>query len=436
MTDLPKNGSDYDVAVIGGGPAGIATALAAAGCGARVLMVEGHSRLGGNVAQALVHTICGLYFPSKHNVPVHVHEGLPQAFAEALIRKGGAGRVEWAGAAGYLPIDPEAFTELAETLCDRFPNIERRMGTRLTALGQPLGKWKPFQLELDEGQATWTAWTVVDATGDANAAVLLGAEVDEAAPEDVQHPSYIFRIDDVEASALDGLEKARITALVAREMRRGELGEACASVILRPGVAARSVYVTMNLPKADPLRFDPLDPEILEEMQERAERDSLQLMRFLSRERPCFRHGRDGARPLRVGIRETRRVHGLERLDVDAVLEGRKHHDEACQTTWPVELWSSHERLVFRHTAGPASIPLGCLISGHPSGRLGMAGRCASASHEALGAVRVIGTSMAMGEAIGVACALVARPALALTSIDAARVRHAIRSGKTTSDLQ
>ena len=57
---------------------------------------------------------------------------------------------------------------------------------------------------------------------------------------------------------------------------------------------------------------------------------------------------------------------------------------------------------------------------------LGMAGRCLSATHEALGALRVIGTALATGEAIGVAAAFAARERTALGSVDAEVVRERI----------
>ena len=60
-----------------------------------------------------------------------------------------------------------------------------------------------------------------------------------------------------------------------------------------------------------------------------------------------------------------------------------------------------------------------------------MAGRCASASHEALGAIRVIATSMAMGEAAGLACNLAASGERDLGTIDAAELRKMVRRGQT-----
>ncbi|MFN2375394.1 MAG: FAD-dependent oxidoreductase [Candidatus Binatia bacterium] len=416
-----RHGADYDVAVVGGGSAGIAAALAAAGCGARVLLIESAARLGGNVSQAFVHTICGLYLPSAAHEAVHAHPGLPRAFAEALRSRGAAGEVEWAGAAGFLPIDPETFADLASQACDA-SGVERAMLTRLRGIVLPSGSAAAFELDLEASTArTVSAWTVVDATGDAAAAFLLGADTQAAPAAQLQHPSYILRIDGV--GDFERMERARTSTWLAREVAQGRLDGGCASAVFRPSVREGSLFATINLPK--PEDYDPLDTAALARMQTAAVASAQAMLEHLKRERAPFRGARAGALPARVGIRETRRAVGLARLEVDDVLEGRRREDEACVSTWPVELWSSNLRMDFRHVTAAASIPLGCLVSSHPSGRLAMAGRCASASHEALGAIRVIGTSMAMGEAAGTACALAARDGVEVAALAAATVRGA-----------
>ena len=113
----------------------------------------------------------------------------------------------------------------------------------------------------------------------------------------------------------------------------------------------------------------------------------------------------------------------LEREDV---LTGRRRDDEVALSSWPIELWEDHRRARFEHPAGPCSIPLGALVSRSHTG-LGMAGRCLSASHEAHGALRVIGTALATGEAIGVAAANAAASGAALGEVDPAAVRARIR---------
>ena len=57
---------------------------------------------------------------------------------------------------------------------------------------------------------------------------------------------------------------------------------------------------------------------------------------------------------------------------------------------------------------------------------LGLAGRCASATHEAMGALRVLGTALAMGEAIGIAAALAADAGAPLAEIEPAAIRAAV----------
>ena len=50
---------NYDVIAVGGGPAGIGAAYAAAGCGAKVLLLERSGRLGGTAVQSVVGPLMG-----------------------------------------------------------------------------------------------------------------------------------------------------------------------------------------------------------------------------------------------------------------------------------------------------------------------------------------------------------------------------------------
>jgi hypothetical protein len=57
-----------------------------------------------------------------------------------------------------------------------------------------------------------------------------------------------------------------------------------------------------------------------------------------------------------------------------------------------------------------------------------VAGRCISATHEALASTRVIAPSMAQGEAAGVAAAMVARTGTTLRKLDVAELQDALRA--------
>jgi FAD dependent oxidoreductase len=108
-----------------------------------------------------------------------------------------------------------------------------------------------------------------------------------------------------------------------------------------------------------------------------------------------------------VGVRESRRVVGRYELTREDVLAARRFEDGVARASWPIELWredqlgASYEYL---DDGQVYEIPLRSLRARDVDNLL-VAGRCMSATHEALGSARVIGTCLATGQAAGGAAA-------------------------------
>ena len=419
----------YDVSVVGGGPAGVAAAVSAAACGARVLLVERDAALGGNVSQALVHTICGLFLPAEAGDARPVQAGFPMRFASDLLAHGAAGSAERAGNVWYLPVDPEGVARRARALCET-AGLTCWTGCVLREARAPDASSTPWELHLvgRSGATIVRARMLIDASGDAAAAAAAGADLVEEPPHLLQHPSYIFRLDGVETGELVGFERMRVSHAVAGAVRRAELAPGCESVVVRPGIRSGQAFVTLNVPKLAGRPYAPLDEDHRSELEAVARRSAEAVAAHLRHSRAAFRDSRVACWPTRIGIRETRRVRGRAELSRDDVVTGHRREDEVALSSWPIELWQDHRRARFEHPAAPCSVPLGCLVSRtHP--RLGMAGRCVSATHEALGALRVVGTAMATGEAIGVAAALAADEDVELAEVRPEAVRQRIAGG-------
>jgi hypothetical protein len=325
-----------------------------------------------------------------------------------------------------LPTEPARIPAVAAGLCAEAPGLEVRLETELRGAALGAGG-APHQLEVARGERTVriAVHVLIDASGDACAAALAGASTHAPTREELQIPSFIFRLSGVDTAALEGFGKLRLTHAVAGAVRTGALPSGCESVLVRPGGAPGLAYVTLNLPRPAERPFEPLDPAQVAELEQVARARAEAVAAFLRATRPAFAASRIDAFPHRLGIRESRRVEGCETVTGEDVRAGRRRADEVAVSTWPIELWQDHRRARFEYGKDACSVPLGALVArSHP--RLGMAGRCASGSREALGALRVIGTALATGEAIGVAAARAADAGAGLDAIAAHDVREHI----------
>jgi hypothetical protein len=245
---------------------------------------------------------------------------------------------------------------------------------------------------------------VVDASGDAIVAHRAGIATDVTPASMRQLPSLVFVLQRVERDALaPGPRLALLRRLVAAE-REGQLPKGSSNVTLAPSPQPDEVVCKLALDGLGDAISERRDFLTVAEQEGRKRAGAL--AQFL-KTMPAFARSFISHAATQVGVRESRRVIGRYELTREDVVSGRRFPDGVARASWPIELWSD-ERL------GPTyewlddgqsyDIPLRSLES-QDLDNLFVAGRCISATHEALGSARVIGTCLATGEAAGLAAA-------------------------------
>lgn len=395
-----------DVLVAGGGTAGLGAALGAARAGAKTLLVERRSGLGGMAFSAQVHTMCGLYkLRDDESQPLEfANPGLPAEFAGRLLKSGGARPAVRMGRLDVLPHRPSALAFLADQLAAKTRGLEillhteiisvEKRGPDLLAGARLFCRGNFLEVETK---------SVVDGTGDAEAAALAGAAFESAPSDRLQRPAWIFGIFGVSPGAVSGDARLALAHAVSSGVSEGRLPVEALGVGFREGMSPGEAWGTIDL-QADP--YDPCSPECLSRLESTGRRTAFAILDFLKNCVPGFENSLPGPMPAQAGIRESRRIVGLAQLAEDDILAGRNQADAAAYAAWPLELRETAKGPKFRfpETNQPAAIPLGCLRA-RDFENLFMAGRCISTTHGAQASIRVTGTCLATGEAAGKAAA-------------------------------
>jgi len=415
------NTRSFDVVVAGGGPAGVAAAVSAARSGARVLLVEREAGLGGNVRAAKVHSICGLYRCAAGSEAEPLQGGLAMEFARQLVAAGGACGPRRFGRLDILLQEPEAFAGLCEEWVTEATTIEVMRGARVTGGEVDGRRLKLLHLATRTDISAVEAQAYVEATGDGNLAAAVNFCTESALPRELQRPAYIFGLRRVAAGIFAPPSRLAWSALIATAVREGRLGAEALGAAVRPTCREGMVRVTLDLAAGDG-DYNPCDEDQVRRLTDQARELARVLIDFLRREAAGFAKAEGCSWPERIGIRESRRVNGRHVITAGEVLSGTVPEDTVCFSFWPLE-W--HEagaamRLVYPDNGAACGVPLRALRS-QDADNVFLAGRCLSATHEAQAALRVIGTSMATGQAAGQAAADMARGA----DIDFCAIREA-----------
>ena len=400
---------EYEVAVLGGGPAGIAAAVAAARAGRRTLLIERYGFLGGMGTAAGVTNFCGLH-ANVHGEMRRVVQGIATDLLGRIDRLGGLNAPHLIlGKILAQAYDTAAYKIAADDLL-----LSHKVNILFHALGAGVvmhhdGRIHALMVETKAGRQAIAADIFIDCSGDGDLAAWAGArfEVGDNAGS-MLYPSMMFRLNGIDPQKAGDAWRT-IPALMEAAEAAGTHRFPRKAAIVRPQRSAVEWRVNFTqLARADGSAINGLEPDDLTRGEIEGRRQAVNAFHFL-RTVPGFEKSYIVDLPPQLGIRETRRVIGGYLLSGEDVLGCASFGDSIGVNSWPMESHIAGD-VIFTFPPIPESrgfneLPYRMLVAQGVDNLL-VAGRCASMTHDGQSAARVSGACFAMGEAAGSAAAL------------------------------
>lgn len=400
---------EYDVVVLGGGPAGMAAAVAAARSGMKTLMVERYGYLGGTLTAAGVSTFCGLH-AIVHGEARQVVRGVADDLLERIERLDGLRSPHYSlgGRVMAQAYDIAAFKSAADELLEA-------SGVRLLFHALAVGAIMRTEREIEallvetkSGRAAIGGRMFIDCSGDADLATWAGTPYELRSEAGyMAYPSLTCRIGGVDAERA-GPAWDSANQLMAEAERQYGWHFQRKNILLRP--QRHDSEWRMNatsIKRADGGPVDGTDVEQLSYGEVEGRRQIQYVFEFLHTHAPGFEKAYIVDIAPQIGIRETRRVRGDYELTVEDVLGCARFPDAIGVSGWPVEAHVKGSVMVEFPTEarGVHQLPYRMLVPQETENLL-VAGRCASMTHDGQSADRVSGPCFVMGQAAGTAAAL------------------------------
>lgn len=379
-----------DILVIGGGTAGTVAAIQAGRAGARTILIEGGSQLGGTM------TTGGVTFPGIfHAWGKQIIGGIGWELVTDCVKLNGDELPNFSIPPDrhwkhQVSVNGFLYTLLAEEKCmeagvniryyETPTSVEFRKGNWIV---QTTGKGITAQITCNQ---------IIDCTGNALIASMAGYKV--LKESEMQPGSLIFQIGGYD---YDSLDLSKIQKQYHHVLRQNMIKNQSKSSSENTFVPYGYVYV----PGAD---------STTSESHTIANNEGRSTLLGLIRTLRTF----PGCENLRIldlktetAIRETYRIDGEYQVTKDDYLEGKVFEDSISNSFYPIDLHregkSIHQE--FLKPGIVASVPLRALIPKKSNNFL-VAGRCVSSDRMANSALRVQASSMAMGQAAAAAAVL------------------------------
>lgn len=414
MTELTRE-IETDVLVVGGGTAGFAAALAAARAGLRVRLVEAGSKVGGVMASCpgmpwgggypLGHSIGGIFGELNDRLSAM---SPPCAEVRPCTLENFGPEVQYDHEAATLLMF-DMLDEAGATLyLNTFAGEPEMDGNRISAVSahDRLGPLR-FHPRM-----------VIDCSGDGDLSARAGVPHTLGDGKgNMMAVSLTFHMVGADTDAVFAEDDPYFRRFAARGIAEGRLHPDLHKLYLMRGFHPGSVFCNTVTIRG----VDGTDPESVTRATQEGRRRCHQVARFLVEEVPGFQNAQLWGLGPSVGVRETRRLQAIYRIRGDDIARAVKFDDGIAACDNPIDdvmrasAEMTHEAAV--RQGEYYTIPFRALVPETIENLL-FAGRLICADPVAFASVRGMPQCMAMGQATGVAAAMVLEGALRVQNVN------------------
>jgi len=438
---------DYDVVVVGGGTTGAMAAIASAREGAKTAIVETGGFLGGVAA-------CGLPWMGFHcyDEKRMVIKGIPLEIIERLRELGGASEFQMDPILESTVLVNPHLLKIVLMQMVQEANADMYLHSLAREVKKENDTVKGVYIHNKQGCQLLHAKVVIDCTDCCDIAANAGAEVVLGRPGDnkTQVASTVFVIGDIDIDALIDYFEKNPAQLRPHKLPQEELSFVIQNIRTAPlfsmgafrDLIAEAVKDGLEFPRETMIGIvrpkqkeimlvttrvegvNPADVNSFTRGEITGYSQILNIMKFVNEYMPGGKNARIVSSGHTIGMRETKHIIGDYYLTDKDLVNGVLFEDAIALGSYYMDNHTPDNRGLAPMIQPPVySIPYRSLLPKNVEALL-VAGRCVSASHEAIAAIRVIPITGAMGQAAGTAAAIAVKDAISPRNVDIKKLQR------------